>query len=590
MRLGMLCGITACGLVCGVSHADDALPLATLTALKDATVYIKVGSGGQQATGSGFLIKVDGENGYVVTNFHVIAAGQRTRPGVVPRLKSADDRTVSVVFASGTRRERAVHGEVIAADHKADLAIVKVWPVESLPKPIDWNQAAEMSETMSVYALGFPLGQMLATGKGGPAISVTKGSITSLRRDDQDRIALVQIDSELNPGNSGGPVVDGRGHLVGIATAKVKDTRIGLAIPPRELAALMDGRVGDVHLEMTGVNEARAEVDLIDPIYKVRSVKLRFVRATVVNNQLGSESLADVEKSQEVVLKRDGIVAAGTFTFEMRGSPEVYLVAQVTSVGGDGKTVVSERSMVVLQSINRPANVARNANRDPAPPPVAKIIRPVPRNRADEIARAKPLADEAITRALENLLDAAKAGPAADMLARARPDPKRREEVAEVLRPMVNEANGRFFIRLHAIRALARWGTEKDVELLLPLLTNENAFLRAEAIEALSWLGGADAAKAMVERAGYLSDRIHVIRGLERMGRVVEDVVASAFLESEDTSLRLEGCKLMQTIGTEQSLKALQARAGGDESQAVRQAAEKAVQEIQHRGEAAPKK
>jgi hypothetical protein len=74
---------------------------------------------------------------------------------------------------------------------------------------------------MPLFAFGFPFGEALARHKGNPAITVSKGSISSLRRDDGGELAIVQIDGELNPGNSGGPVVDAQGRLVGVAVAKV---------------------------------------------------------------------------------------------------------------------------------------------------------------------------------------------------------------------------------------------------------------------------------------------------------------------------------------------------------------------------------
>src|ERR1700686_3200891 len=96
---------------------------------------------------------------------------------------------------------------------------------------------------MPVFVFGFPFGKILATNKRNPAITVGKGSVSSIRLDEKDELALVQIDGALNPGKSGGPVVDAPGRLVGIAVATIKDSSgIGLAIPARQLKRLLDNK------------------------------------------------------------------------------------------------------------------------------------------------------------------------------------------------------------------------------------------------------------------------------------------------------------------------------------------------------------
>src|SRR5438046_133142 len=88
---------------------------------------------------------------------------------------------------------------------------------------------------------GAATGTALSTTRGNPAVTVGKGTVSSLREDEAGEVAVVQIDGDINPGNSGGPVVDGQGRLVGIAVAKITGTRIGLAIPPSELTKMLDG-------------------------------------------------------------------------------------------------------------------------------------------------------------------------------------------------------------------------------------------------------------------------------------------------------------------------------------------------------------
>ena len=100
---------------------DEGISAETLRAVKDATVYIKVEAAGQQASGSGFLVKLDGATGYIVTNHHVadpkfvvLPPGGRGPLPIPPRpivIGSGGPVTLTVVFASGTRKEQALKAE-----------------------------------------------------------------------------------------------------------------------------------------------------------------------------------------------------------------------------------------------------------------------------------------------------------------------------------------------------------------------------------------------------------------------------------------------------------------------------------------------
>ena len=126
---------------------------------------------------------------------------------------------------------------------------------------------------MPVYIFGFPFGEMLATSKANPAVTIGKGTISSLREDDAGDTAVIQIDGDVNPGNSGGPVVDARGRLVGVTVAKVKGTNIGLAIPPVEFARMLGGRLGNLEFRKGREAGGQVEIDvhgaLIDPMDRV---------------------------------------------------------------------------------------------------------------------------------------------------------------------------------------------------------------------------------------------------------------------------------------------------------------------------------
>src|SRR6266849_1190530 len=110
-----LCLLTA------AARSDSAIPAETLEMLKGATVFVKVEGARWGKSGSGFLIKVDGKTGYIVTNQHVVAP---------PR------GTVPLLFWGRAKKEKTLPAEVLAFDRSRDLAILKVTGVKDLPEPI----------------------------------------------------------------------------------------------------------------------------------------------------------------------------------------------------------------------------------------------------------------------------------------------------------------------------------------------------------------------------------------------------------------------------------------------------------------------
>ena len=149
---------------------------------------------------------------------------------------------LTVVFSSGTEREQALPATIVGEDAEADLALLKVTGVRDVPRPIDYEHTPELVETLPVVALGFPFGSKLDPKKKNPAITVTKGAISSLRLNG-GVLQEVQLDLDLNPGNSGGPIVDEKGALVGVAVAKWGTSRIGFAVPVHKLKRLIRDRL-----------------------------------------------------------------------------------------------------------------------------------------------------------------------------------------------------------------------------------------------------------------------------------------------------------------------------------------------------------
>ena len=289
-----------------------------------------------------------------------------------------------MVFNSGTKDEKVVAAEIVAADESRDLAILKVTGVKELAKPIDLAAKVELIETMNVYMFGFPFGERLSTTKGNPAMTIGKGSVSSIRENEFHDVAVVQIDGDLNPGNSGGPVVDVKGRLVGVAVAKITNTHIGMAIPPGELTRMLNGRVGAIGLKTikieNGVAEIEVEMQLIDPFNKIKEASLHFAMTDKVKERPKLDKdgkfppLADAEK---IELKVDKQKATGKFTFKSDAKNAIELACQTAYVNGDGKTIYTA-AITHRVDFGKPVVVAPTPT-DPQPLPVPPGKTPDPK-------------------------------------------------------------------------------------------------------------------------------------------------------------------------------------------------------------------
>ena len=164
-------------------------------------------SGGEGGTGSGFVIS---ESGLVATCAHVIG----------------ESRPLTVHFDDGSEHKvTSVH----AWDSKLDLAILKIDLGDKSVKPLQLAPAESISQGAEIVAMGAPHGL---------EFSVVKGVISALR--DFDGRSLLQVAIPVEPGNSGGPLLDLEGKVHGLLTMKSAVTdNLGFAVPVGALHRLL---------------------------------------------------------------------------------------------------------------------------------------------------------------------------------------------------------------------------------------------------------------------------------------------------------------------------------------------------------------
>ena len=365
--------------------------------VKESSVYIKVKDEKGRGSGSGFVLRVDGNAVLVGTNRHVVSHGEGDdddegdsagKPADASEPKAPP--VISVVFRSGEGPgvEQEVVAELLGADNTGDmshdLAILSVKGVNNPPKPIDINRSSQPTEGMALMILGFPFGEVMnVAGSQGrnPAITINKASISSLRRDDRGQLALIQVDGSVQPGNSGGPVVDEAGRLIGVAVAKLTlADNFGLVIPAAHVDEVLSGRVGKVLIELVsgagGKLELQARAFLADPMGKLREVSVRFSpvagdaakppAAAPARNSGGSpnpSSQPQMLTTQSFPLKidRSTKMAEGRAVVPVSGEPKQVLV-QVSFIAGDGRTYYSIPHPYILPS--KPGRLVAVGERD----------------------------------------------------------------------------------------------------------------------------------------------------------------------------------------------------------------------------------
>jgi serine protease Do len=233
--------------------------------------------GPRRALGSGFVIH---PSGYVVTNAHVVERAT----------------TVQVRLASGRR----LAGTVIGRDRRVDLALVKIEAPTPLPVlPLGDSERLAVGEL--VLALGHPFGleQTVSLGivsrKGAPLQAAAPG------------FDFIQTDAAVNPGNSGGPLVDMSGRVVGVNTMAARNGSIGFAIPVNLIKSLLPQLLarGSVEWGWLGVR--------IDEITEdnVKDYGLDAPRGVGIEGVLPGQPAATAGlRAKDVVLEVDGRIIA----------------------------------------------------------------------------------------------------------------------------------------------------------------------------------------------------------------------------------------------------------------------------------------
>ncbi len=171
-----------------------------------------VSVGTEKTSGTGFIISPDG---YIITNHHVIARAQQ--------------------IAALTYDKRVISARLIGYDSNRDIALLKI---QGEYDYLELADSDDLNVGQKVIAIGNPLGL---------SFTVTEGIISALDREGPNGLEeYIQTDVSLNPGNSGGPLIDTRGKVIGVNNFKLGNAEsLGFALESNMVRQVVNEKIAN---------------------------------------------------------------------------------------------------------------------------------------------------------------------------------------------------------------------------------------------------------------------------------------------------------------------------------------------------------
>lgn len=208
--------------------------------------------------GSGVIYKKSGNVSYVVTNNHVVSGAKK----------------IKVLLSNG----KTVDADLVGKDATTDLAVLKI-NAANVSTVASFGDSSQVKAGQDVLAVGSPMGTKYAN-------SVTKGIISAPKRTvkaSSDAVAttVIQTDAAINSGNSGGPLVNMAGQVIGINSMKLSSDGsgtsvegIGFSIPSNEVVNVINqlvknGKISRPSLGISAVSLSRVEPSQLQSVLKL---------------------------------------------------------------------------------------------------------------------------------------------------------------------------------------------------------------------------------------------------------------------------------------------------------------------------------
>jgi S1-C subfamily serine protease len=291
--------------------------VATFSGASSMDPYAPSG-GSQQALGTGFVVS---EDGYILTNAHVVSENGTLAESVTVTFK--DDESGSTKAAA----------EIVGSDDSSDVALLKIDPDEvGELTVIPLGDSDELKVGEPVVAIGNPLGF---------DFTLTTGVVSALDRELQSPNGSIisngiQTDAAINSGNSGGPLIDATGHVIGIneqiASESGGNQGLGFAVPIntaiRVMEQLKDG--GQVEYAWLGIQGQTLTADI----------------AAALGIEGEGVLVAEVVDGSPAA---DAGLQGGTSETSVQGQPYVVGGDVITSIDGEAVTSMEELAGTIAE-------------------------------------------------------------------------------------------------------------------------------------------------------------------------------------------------------------------------------------------------
>lgn len=270
--------------------------------LYDASVIVEVGTSEDKLSGwgSGFVYKTDDKYGYIFTNHHVVDGA----------------KSIKIVLSNETE----VTGELVGSDEYADVAVVKI-PKDKVIAVAEIGKSEDVLVGDTIFAIGTPVSLEYS-------FTVTRGILSGKNRmvemsssskksyygqsGDSWYMNLLQIDASINSGNSGGPLANSNGEVIGITNSKLSSSTLsgasienmGFAIPIEDALSVAEylennGKVTRPVLGVTMTSVEGAEYNGVKISDSITS------GAVITDVSSGSTADAAKLKKGDVIIKLD---------------------------------------------------------------------------------------------------------------------------------------------------------------------------------------------------------------------------------------------------------------------------------------------
>lgn len=240
--------------------------------------------------GSGVIYTTSNGNGYIVTNNHVISGAAK----------------VKVILASG----KTIAAKVVGKDSTSDLAVLSI-DSKYVTQTASFGDSSALQSGQTVIAVGSPEGSEYAS-------TVTQGIISSPSRTityNSNQMTVIQTDAAINSGNSGGPLVNSDGQVIGINSMKLSSSTsgdsvegMGFAIPSNEVVTIVNQLVKKGKITRPQLGIKVADISELNSYYKKQlgistSLKKGLYVASVTS---GSAAAKAGIKKGDVITAADG--------------------------------------------------------------------------------------------------------------------------------------------------------------------------------------------------------------------------------------------------------------------------------------------